>query len=159
MIEIFKKWLFRALCVLLGVMLFSAAAQRLQGKPIPMFCGWGAAIVQTGSMEPTVPTGALIMIHQTDSYTEGDIITYLHGKMAVTHRIVGINGNRITAKGDANNAEDRPFDKSYILGRVRIVIPHGILFLLGVIIITPIFFAMTVYGIRKLGRRRQKGYA
>lgn len=144
MIDILKKWLFRALCALLCVMLFSAAAQRLQGKPIPMFCGWGAAIVQTGSMEPAVPTGSLILIHRTEQYDRGEIITYIDRGIAVTHRVTQVEETMLTTKGDANNTQDKPFEKAQVLGEVALVVPYGRIILQGLLIVIPILTTILI---------------
>ncbi len=76
--------------------------------------GHRAVIINGGSMEPTVVTGALVFARQTgpDSLQERDIITfrYPESKVTVTHRIIGSRvegGTRwFTVKGDANSAAD-----------------------------------------------------
>ena len=118
------KWLLRSLYMFLALILLSAAVQRVQGKPVPTILGCGAAVVQTGSMEPAIPTGSLILIQNTKNYKVGDIVTYLDKRnIAVTHRIVAVNGDMITTQGDANNAKDRPFEADQIIGKVQFTIP------------------------------------
>lgn len=120
-----SKWLLRALYVIFSLILLSAAVQRIQGKPVPTVLGWGAAVVQTGSMEPAIPTGSLIIIQNTGDYKVGDIVTYLDKRdIAVTHRIVAVNGNMITTQGDANNAKDRPFGTDRVIGKVQHIFPN-----------------------------------
>lgn len=81
---------------------------------LPGVFGIKPAIVLSGSMEPTIRTGDLIFIHNTDTQglKEGDVICYLTSGSAVTHRIAGITRGddgrpRYVTRGDANNAEDR----------------------------------------------------
>lgn len=119
-----SKWLLRALYVIFSLILLSAAVQRIQGKPVPTVLGWGAAVVQTGSMEPAIPTGSLIIIQNTGDYKVGNIVTYLDKRdIAVTHRIIAVNGDMITTQGDANNAKDRPFGADRVIGKVQHILP------------------------------------
>ena len=43
--------------------------------------------------------------------------------MLVVHRVVEINDNMLTTKGDANNAPDSPIDRSAVKGAVLAVVP------------------------------------
>lgn len=111
------------LLILLTVCAFlvaiSMVSQRMSGKKQAMVLGWGAAYVLTGSMEPTVPVGSLILIHEQDEYEVGDIVTYAIGdRTPITHRIIAVQGDVIETQGDANNSKDPPFDKSQICGKV-----------------------------------------
>lgn len=69
--------------------------------------------VLTGSMEPVIKTGDLIIVKDISEthIKEGDIITFkLNSDTLVTHRVVEIykqNGDiSFKTKGDANNVED-----------------------------------------------------
>ena len=65
--------------------------------------------VQTGSMEPEIPTGSICFVNHNTKYgsiAEGDIIAFKAGEMMVTHRAVRIEREGIVTKGDANNIED-----------------------------------------------------
>jgi len=77
--------------------------------------------VITGSMEPTIQTGSLVVVYETsfEELETGDIITfnsrdaYLNGA-ANTHRIVRFIQDEkgrdcIVTRGDANNAEDETY--------------------------------------------------
>lgn len=104
----------------------SAFLQRIQGAAIPTFFGWGIASVQTGSMEPEIPTGSLLLIHKQTDYQVGDVITYLFDpeSLTVTHRIVFLEGDTVTTKGDANNKTDQPFTSDKIIGKVVLSVPY-----------------------------------
>ena len=81
-------------------------------------------MVLTGSMEPNISAGSLIIIHEKDDYELGDIVAYIDETgRSVTHRIVVIADDTIVTRGDANNVADTPFDKSQIIGCVQFVIP------------------------------------
>jgi signal peptidase len=87
--------------------------------------------VLSGSMEPTIKTGAIVVAKPADDYRIGDIITFgpnTKTQPPVTHRIndikvVGGVPVYIT-KGDANDAPDnKEIQKSDVLGKVLFSIP------------------------------------
>lgn len=93
-------------------------------------------VVQSGSMEPTVPTASIIFSLPQDSYNQGDIVTFHpegNTKKTVTHRVEfklypdGVNGEPLfLTAGDANedvdNWEVRSGD---IIGKEVITIPYA----------------------------------
>ncbi len=120
-----KKNLAKTLSVFVNLFLIAATlfcfyivVQGVMGDYID-FWGYRFFYVVTGSMEPTIETGSLIIVKKVDPETleEGDIIAYisrdpvLYG-MVNTHRIVRVDegGQRgvreFTTKGDANNEVD-----------------------------------------------------
>ena len=111
------------LAVLVGVNLFWLNASRLAGNAVPMPFGVGASVVLSGSMEPTLSVGDLLLLRQESSYQEGDIVVYQSGNMAVVHRIVSLEGETVITQGDANNVPDEAFAVHYIKGRVAAAIP------------------------------------
>jgi len=74
--------------------------------------------VETGSMEPAIHVNDYIMVFETNDYKEKDIVTFKYENTLVTHRIVEVNDNKVTTKGDANNTNDDEIDKSSIVGEV-----------------------------------------
>ena len=80
---------------------------------IPSVLGFKPIIVLSGSMSPAFETGSMIFVRETDTtkLKVGDIICYMSGESAVTHRITEVvnKGGEISyiTKGDANNAPDR----------------------------------------------------
>lgn len=88
--------------------------------------------VLSGSMEPTIKTGSIILIKPVNNYKVGDIITF--GEMTnitvpKTHRIASteiINGTQYYAtKGDANKSEDASKIKAEdIKGKVLFWVPY-----------------------------------
>ena len=101
-----------------GVNVYLWNAQSLVGNALPMPFGYGAAVVLTGSMEPAVMADDLILVKETDSYEIGDIVVFQSGSMIVVHRIVDMDEQSVTTRGDANNAEDTPIARMYIKGKV-----------------------------------------
>lgn len=108
---------------LLGVNIYMANASRLVGNQMPMPFGYGAAVVLSGSMEPTFSTGDLIVVAETDTCDEGDIVVFQDGRSLVVHRVIAVDGEQVTTKGDANNAADAPIHMTAIKGRVLFWIP------------------------------------
>lgn len=81
----------------------------------PRLLPYRTYFVRSGSMEPTIPTGALVVLTKTDSSTvvPGDIITFknpLDRTVLITHRIVDVEtdlqGRAFITKGDANAQPD-----------------------------------------------------
>jgi len=88
-------------------------------------------VVQSGSMEPAIKMGSVVMVRPTEDYNVGDIITFQRRGEAnsTTHRIVDIRvvgGESVyTTQGDANNAPDlREFRKSEVMGKTLFSIPY-----------------------------------
>ena len=102
----------------LGVNIYSANAGGLLGNQLPMPFGYGIANVMSGSMEPTFSKGALLLVKETSEIHTGDIVVYQSGSMLVSHRVTELDGDTVITKGDANNTEDEPFDRSLIKGKV-----------------------------------------
>ena len=91
---------------------------------MPMPFGYGASIVLSGSMEPTISVDDLVLVHEQNSYGVDDIVVYQDGNMLVVHRIISINGDSVVTKGDANNAPDKPISMADIKGKVVAHIRH-----------------------------------
>ena len=109
--------------IIVGVNVYTFNAVRLGGDPVPMPLGVGAAVVLSGSMEPELSVGDLILIVPQEEYLPRDVIVYQDGKSAVVHRLQSIEGDMAIAKGDANNAADDPFASELIKGKVVAAIP------------------------------------
>lgn len=113
-------WLRRLVLVLLGLLMglqiYFVNAGRIMGDLLPMPFGYGAAVVLSGSMEPTYSAGDLLIVKKADHYQTGDIVVYQTGQNLVVHRITDMNGETVTTQGDANNAPDEPFAVTQIKG-------------------------------------------
>jgi signal peptidase I len=110
----FRHILFSALILALLVALGTIWIQRIKGET-PNLLGFQLYVVETGSMEPTLPVGSTILVRALGSNETpkvGDVITYNHLTAAVTHRIVSIatgddGVTRYQTKGDnPENSED-----------------------------------------------------
>lgn len=87
-------------------------------------------VVQSGSMEPTIKTGSIILIKKQDTYSEGDIITFLSGgNNSITHRITKtsvVKGKeKFNTKGDTNRREDgETVGIESVLGKTVFTVPY-----------------------------------
>jgi signal peptidase I len=74
-----------------------------------------------GSMEPTIPLGARIIVMQTTGpFERGDVITFYEGDHVVTHTFIEYNDDgMLRTRGDANETADR-FDlhEDEVIGKV-----------------------------------------
>ena len=114
-------------------------------NPNPTMFGLGSAIVLTGSMEPTIPVGSLIIVHAQSEYNEKDIVMFESDQFSssVTHRIVEVTENGYITQGDANNTRDSEVPKDAVIGKVIFSIPHGrLVIVLFVILISTIIIVI-----------------
>ncbi len=116
------------LLLLCTALCFIVAVQAAVKKEVSIF-GYRFYYVTTGSMEPTIPVGAVIAVHKPGRmYKTGDIISFkskdssIYGRVN-THRIIGIQDSggeaRYITKGDANStADEMPVNEADIIGEV-----------------------------------------
>ncbi len=90
--------------------------------------GYHPFLVQSGSMEPAIMTGDIIVVKNKGSYLINDAITFKNNSgRIVTHRIVAVElepERKYSTKGDANRSgdEDVIADRQ-VIGKVALVIP------------------------------------
>ena len=117
--------LLTAISCLLVVLCLWAVFSVSAGKA-PMIFNHSVLIVQTGSMEPVLPVGSVLIIRKTDfnSIQVGDIISFystdpaLNGRIN-THEVIQRDGDLLITKGKANSLVDNyPVSADNILGKV-----------------------------------------
>ncbi len=89
-------------------------------------------VVMSGSMEPKIKTGSIVVVKPANNYVKGDVITFKESnnpKITVTHRIFSIkeenNTKVFTTKGDANKSPDpAEIRQGEILGKEILAIPY-----------------------------------
>ncbi|MEL7567809.1 MAG: signal peptidase I [Dehalobacterium sp.] len=93
--------------------------------PVPKVFGFSPLIVMSGSMEPAIYPGDVVVIRtqEADKYKIGDIATYLVGQTVYTHRIVGEENDLFILKGDSNNTVDDTVAADQFEGKVQFIIP------------------------------------
>ncbi|MCP1111200.1 signal peptidase I [Ohessyouella blattaphilus] len=111
--------------VIIAILFLAAAALLL-----PKLLGYESMVVISGSMEPNIPVGSIVLAKETEPSTleAGDVISYYISKdTVVTHRVVKVDAEKqeIVTKGDNNNAEDaNPVMFENVIGKVRLHLPY-----------------------------------
>lgn len=82
-------------------------------------------VVLSGSMEPVLPVGSVVVIDQSQTAVQaGDIAAFLKNGQTVTHRIVEVTEKGYITKGDANSEKDTGIvAPQKILGKVILCVP------------------------------------
>ena len=126
------KFLESLASIVLNVTLFALVGVGILvvGSLLPIFGAHRVFVVQSGSMEPAILTGSVILIHPKPAYHIGDIVTWqpIGGGTPITHRIVKETVDSGEAhyqtKGDANESEDSVIAESQVLGKVVFHVPY-----------------------------------
>ena len=113
---VFRYIVFSFIGIVLGLFVYTQNAKGHLKDKIPMPFGYGMSVVLSGSMESRLSVDDLVIIKATDNYKVNDIVLFQDGNSLVIHRIIEIDGDTITTKGDANNTADEPINKSQIKG-------------------------------------------
>jgi len=117
-------------------------------RPVALWGDTRYEPVYTGSMEPAIPVGSVVVIKPADPETLkiGDIICFkLESESAttVTHRIINITSQGFITKGDANEDPDTWIvKKENVIGKVIATIP--LIGYLGYFVRTPIGFILLI---------------
>jgi signal peptidase len=90
-------------------------------------------IVKSGSMEPTILTGSIVVVKPAASYDVGDVVTFgedTSSQIPTTHRIIAATGDFkntfYTTKGDANEEQDpQQIPARDIIGKVVFSAPYA----------------------------------
>ena len=121
-------------------------------KQFSNFFGYTIFEISTGSMSGTIEINDVILVKITQDVNKDDIITFQKKDEVITHRVIAENDDTLITKGDANNSQDVPIQKSDVIGKVIKIIPRlGIWVkvlsdtkVIGSIIITFILFGFAV---------------
>lgn len=136
------------------------------------FLGYKLFTVSSGSMEPTLKIGDIIIVkdYAKESIKVNDIITFKENENFITHRIIEIDKGKYKTKGDNNNSADvRLIDYSEIQGRLVGKIPKiGLLIInvktltgtviLGIIIYVIFSIMGEQEGKREVRHKKRKEY-
>lgn len=117
--------------IFIGLLLAVAALFLASYLPIPG--NIEVKIVKSGSMEPAIKTGSVVILRPADTYAVGDIVTFGEDsklRIPTTHRIVEVHGagnaTTFTTKGDANEeADPQPVPRASVIGKVYGWVPYA----------------------------------
>ena len=112
------------ICLLLAVLAGALSA-------LPLFLGFQAYIIVSGSMEPAIAQGSVVYARYVDpeEIREGDIIVFFGGRNGDAFNTHSVMENRTAerefiTRGDANADNDmlpRPYES--LIGRVELSVP------------------------------------
>ncbi|MCC2321075.1 signal peptidase I [Cellulomonas xiejunii] len=127
---------------------------------VPRLIGAVPLTVLSGSMEPTISAGDLVVVRPTDpaDLRIGDVVTVQpvsDDPTLVTHRIIGVTHGSdgiagFVTQGDANEHPDEPVVPEQVMGRVVYTVPlvghvtHGTW---GPYVATAVGVGLVVYGV------------
>ena len=147
-----KKWkhivrylLLTLAAAIVGINFQAIVASRLTGNEVPMPFGVGISVVMSGSMEPELHVGDLIILREygeDERPQAGDVIVYQSGSTGIVHRVIYTDGDTLITQGDANNAADDPIDISAVKGRV--ILSIGLIGYLVLFLKTPVGIVLTL---------------
>lgn len=129
--KIVKKIIFITISIFLLILLtyniYKFICINILKKDITTINGYAILEVASGSMEPTLHVGDMIIIDtKIKDYFKDDIITfYDYDGSFITHRIISIDKNEMITKGDNNNTEDEKRSVNKIIGKYVYKIPKG----------------------------------
>lgn len=148
--------------------------QKIQNpQKIPSIFGYKTFIITSGSMEPTISVGDVIIVKEVsqENIEIGDIITFSEGEYQVTHKIIDIlnedGQNVYQTKGDANNTKDKEpvkyenIEGKYIfkigkIGTVIMKLQNPIAIAVIAIIVYFIYSIVEKKDDRKIARRKKR---
>jgi len=113
--------------------IIAAIALLLVVSIFPITGNFKVLTVLSGSMEPAIHTGSIVVVKPAKDYKINDIVTFgpnTRTKTPTTHRIFDIrveNGNPIyITKGDANDGPDaKEIQPREIIGKVLFSVPYA----------------------------------
>ena len=106
------------LMIIVIILLYTFVETNILKKDYVNIFGYTVFQVETGSMAPTIKIDDIVIIKLGADINQDDVITYKKDRNFVTHRVVKIDEQEITAKGDNNNVEDEVIKKSQVIGKV-----------------------------------------
>lgn len=86
-------------------------------EEFPRFFNYYVFNVASGSMEEGLHKGDYIIVEKTSDFDVGDVVTFHKDSYFITHRIIKIDGDIVTTKGDANSIQDDEISRNDIIGK------------------------------------------
>lgn len=137
----------------------------LNKNETPSFFGYKTFSIISGSMEPSINVGDLIIVQKNEDmkYIVNDIVTFKRDDDIVTHRIIKIRDDNdklyYITKGDNNEVTDEKIEAEKIEGRVVYQIPYMgnvVLFLKNKIVFGVFLIGLILSFIKKKRRIARK---
>lgn len=123
-IKIFVNIFTWFLLLLLALVIYGKLVVTFGDNTYPNYFGYTFFEVASGSMKPTLKINDVIVVKiGRDNLKKGDIIAFQGEDAIITHRILFIEGNIITVKGDNNSVVDKPIVVEQVIGKIVKVFP------------------------------------
>lgn len=112
------------LLLILALVIYGKCVLLFTDNKYPNYFGYTVFEVASGSMEPTLYINDVILVKINNKNLKlDDIIAFYSEDAIITHRIVFMDGNMLTVKGDNNNTIDVPIEVGQVIGKVVKVFP------------------------------------
>jgi len=112
------------LLFILILVIYGKCSMMFTDRLYPSYFGYTMFEVASGSMAPTLQVDDVIFVNITrNNLKKGDIIAFLNDDVVITHRILLVDNDIITVKGDSNNTIDKPINRDQVIGKVIKVFP------------------------------------
>ena len=99
-----------ALCNIVGTFILLSVIITCLPAAVPRLLGYEVYNVVSGSMQPEIPVGSLILVKPTapETVSEGAVIAFQREESVIAHRVMKnkVVEGEFTTKGDANAKED-----------------------------------------------------
>jgi len=122
------KWIIKILTIFLVLLLllvvYGKLSQSFSKDKYPNYFGYTIFEVASGSMKPTLDVDDVVLVKITKKGLKvDDIIAFKSEKAIITHRIIYIDKDVLTVKGDSNNVVDKPVKTDAVIGKVIKIYP------------------------------------
>ena len=112
------------LLLILGLVIYGKAVTTFGKGVYPNYFGYTFFEVASGSMQPALQINDVILVKITqEDLKKGDIVAFENEGTVITHRIVYIDGDILTVKGDSNDVVDKPINTKQVIGKMVKVFP------------------------------------
>lgn len=112
------------LLLILGLVIYGKAVTTFGKGVYPNYFGYTFFEVASGSMQPALQINDVILVKITqEDLKKGDIVAFENEGTVITHRIVYIDGDILTVKGDSNDVVDKPINTKQVIGKIVKVFP------------------------------------
>ncbi len=112
------------LLIILGLVIYGKAITTFGNGVYPNYFGYTFFEVASGSMEPTLQINDVILVKITqEDLKKGDIVAFENEGTVITHRIIYMDGDILTVKGDNNDVVDKPITKGQVIGKITKIFP------------------------------------
>lgn len=139
----------------------------IEPNKTPDILGFKSFVVVSGSMEPEINVGDLIIVNKNRKPNIGDVITYKDGEI-ITHRVVNTTqDNKYITKGDNNESLDNTvineesFEGTYVCkipagGKFLIYLQNPFVFIAVIMLILALYLNSRTIENRKIMRKQKR---